>query len=48
MVLKRFLCPDGLTRQYRDGDQPDGCVPADESKKATKRTTRKAGAKDEG
>lgn len=48
MVLKRFLCPDGLTRQYADGEQPDGCVPADEPKKAPKHSTRKAGAKDEG
>lgn len=48
MELKRWLCPDGLTRQYRDGDQPEGCTPADEPKKAPKRTTRKAGAKDEG
>lgn len=42
------MCPDGITRQYADGEQPDGCVPADEPKKAAKRTTRKAGAKDEG
>lgn len=48
MAMKVWLCPDGITRQYADGEQPDGCVPADEPKNATKRTTRKAGAKDEG
>lgn len=46
MAIKVYLCPDGFKRQYRDEDVPEGCVPVD--KPAPKRTTKKAGAKDEG
>lgn len=48
MAMRRWTCPDGITRQYADGEQPDGCTPADEPKKPRKRSTVKAGANDEG
>lgn len=48
MALREFMCPDGLTRQYQDGAQPEGCVPVEAEKKPVKRATKKAGEKDEG
>lgn len=49
MALKNYACHDGYTRQYDEREVPDGCKPIDDKPKAaTKRTTKKGGADDEG
>lgn len=48
MALKNYICPDGLKRQYRDEDVPEGCVPVEKAKAAPRASTKKGGAKDEG